>query len=105
MHNCPCCDVRPGALHVPYCDIEQCHVCGLLVQSCGHDQPSAENSIPWSGEYPNVAACHELGLYAKMEPGEGWVPCGKDDPGAQPDLNTLYATCVWDREAKKWVKP
>jgi hypothetical protein len=70
--------------------------------SCGCET-SAEH-IPWSGEWPGVAECEELGLYAYFTPGEGWVKCSKDHPQAVHDLNTLYSDYKLDAKLKKFVK-
>jgi hypothetical protein len=45
----------------------------------------------------------ELGWYAVLVPGKGWVPCPPDTPGCIPDLNRVLASCRWDRERKRFV--
>lgn len=37
-----------------------------------------------------IAKAIELGWYAKLVEGKGWVPCSKDDAGATPDLNRVF---------------
>lgn len=34
--------------------------------------------------------------------GRGWVPCDPDAPGAQPDINWLYAEAEWEPIAGRW---
>lgn len=100
--NCPDCGVKPGAAHVDGCDIERCANCGNQAFSCG----CAEHELPpikWTGLWPGVAECRELGWYAKRVPGQGWVSCDADDPAAMEDLNRLYGEAVWDREAGRFI--
>jgi hypothetical protein len=60
--------------------------------------------LPWSGTWPGVAECRELGWWAKRNPdGPGWVSCTADDPNAQPDLNRLSREAMWSRERRRWV--
>lgn len=102
--DCCCCRVGPGELHVSGCDIEQCPDCGGQVISCGcHAHlPKDDDRIPWGGEYPGTAECREHGLWAKPTPA-GWKRCGKGDPGAIEDLNSLRMFGRWDKGKRKFV--
>lgn len=42
----------------------------------------------WSGEWPGVAECRELGFWCVELGGRFW-PCAPDYPGATEDLNRL----------------
>ena len=131
--TCGDCGVAVGELHRWGCDIEQCPMCGgqLLTCGCWFDVAGIDVSgevteadhakvkaaieaagrIPWSGEWPGMAECREYGFYCYCDPRGygnpamhyGWMPCEKDHPKAQPDMNRLMRECAWDRTAKKWV--
>jgi hypothetical protein len=60
--------------------------------------------LPWTGEWPGDADAIALGWYARMVPGvTGWYPCGKDDPGAMPDLTRLMTEGRWDADRGRWI--
>lgn len=107
--KCPDCGVSPGDPHDDGCDVARCTNCGTQAISCDCDRDDPVISgMPrdrWTGEWPGDAACREFGLYARMVPGEGWVPCGPDDPEAEEDLNRLVMSFRWDRAKQRWVKP
>lgn len=96
--NCPDCDVEPNEPHLEGCDVERCATCGGQKISCDCEP------LPWTGEWPGVAECREFGWYCVMRPGEGWVRCGKDDPGATEDLNRLAWDAIWDSKTRTWNK-
>ena len=102
LELCPDCGVHPGRLHKKYCDVERCPNCGGQRLSC-----NCENSLPhlpWSGEWPGVAECREFGWYAKRIPGiDGYVPCDKNDIGADEDLNRLRIDAIWDKKQKRFI--
>jgi hypothetical protein len=106
---CYDCGAAPGQLHELGCDVECCPYCGRQLLTCDHsffleEAPPDKDRIPWTGEWPGVAECRELGLYAKLTP-EGWKPCRPDEPGAREDLNRLGEgrETRWDRKQKRWV--
>jgi hypothetical protein len=109
-NNCPDCDAVPGQLHRPGCDVERCPYCGRQMIACEHSHTAAErppddDRLPWTGRWPGEAECERLGWYAKLVPGRGWVPCTKDEPGAEPDLNRLLKKARWDRSGMVWIYP
>jgi hypothetical protein len=93
---CPDCGVHKGEYHDWNCDVGRCMLCGGQRLAC--DCPEVPESLErWSGVWPGVKECIELGLYCRWSPGEGgWVRTTADDPEAQPDLNTLYTITEWD---------
>ena len=103
---CGDCDAKVGELHSIGCDIERCPVCGLQAISCGcpEDEKSKYPKLPWTGEYPGESECREFGWYAKLDEKKGWIPCEKDEPGANIDLNRLYTEATWDPAIRKFVK-
>lgn len=92
---CHDCDAAPGEEHGPGCDVEMCSVCGGQYILCGCEGHEPWKS-KWDGMWPGEAECIERGWFARFVPGQGWQRCGKDDPGARPDLNRLAASkaCV-----------
>ena len=101
MRNCPDCGVPPGEDHESGCDVERCASCGGQRLSCGcYDQPC---NLPWTGEWPDVAECRNLGWYAKLVPGKGWMTCQAEDENAVPDLNRFYTQAVWDPYKKSFI--
>jgi hypothetical protein len=72
---------------------------------------SVAGRIPFAKKRPDVIAAEEFGFwcycnpdgYGKPEMNYGWIPCEKDDPRANHDLNRVARECEWDRAAKKYV--
>ena|SRR5947209_8665849 len=103
--ECPGCSVQPGDYHQVGCDIEQCPYCGRQVISCAcRRKPPLDDRLAWTGVWPGVAECREFGWYARRMPGQGWLSCEADGPGATEDLNRLHMEAVWDRSAKRFVR-
>lgn len=100
---CPDCGVKPGEKHLDFCDVERCPACGGQCISCGCGDDSHER-MAWTGEWPGVAECREFGWYSKMVPGQGWISCDKDEPGASENLNRLYIDARWDTDKRRFVK-
>lgn len=93
--NCPDCAVAPGELHKDGCDVERCPDCGNQMLGC--DCPPKNPRLPWTGEWPGVKECRELGWYAYCPgDGTGWHRCSKDHPGAREDLNRFCMEMKWD---------
>jgi hypothetical protein len=102
---CPGCGVGVGQLHRLGCDVEPCPYCGGQLLSCEHylfgaeEPPPHDDRMRWTGDWPGEAECREYGWY--------WNAggrCGREDPGAAPDLNRLRTEAAWDREQKRWVR-
>lgn len=121
----PGCDIE----RCPRCG-RQAISCACIYEVCGLDQNTLETdapeifhhgptpemtatwerewgarAIPWSGLWPGIKECQEYGLYAKLVPGRGWVPCAPSDPEASEDLNTLVTRGKWDVDTQRWVIP
>lgn len=103
MTTCPDCAVKPGELHQPGCDIERCPACGGQRISC--ECRTRAKPVPWTGVWPGTEECNLYGWYAKLVPGQGWVPCTPYEEGATHDLNRLMTQCRWNRKLRKWVMP
>ena len=101
--NCPDCGVKPSEEHHDQCDVAQCPNCGGQFISC--ECAFTAPPLPWTGEWPGLMECREFGWYTKMAPGEGRIPCSKDDPNACEDINKLYRDAVWSKEQGRFVLP
>jgi len=102
--GCPDCGAEQGEFHQTGCDIEQCPYCGGQLISCDCDPPPPlDDRMVWTGVWPGVAECREFGWFARLVPGQGWVSCSPEVPGATEDLNRLHTTAMWDRELKRFV--
>jgi hypothetical protein len=102
--RCHDCGALPGELHRGDCDVERCPACGGQYATCDCPRQRRSRRIPWSGRWPGEAECAEFGWYAKLVPGVGWVRCGPDEPGAEPDLNRLQKEARWDHRAGRFVR-
>ena len=106
LPRCPGCDCDIGEIHDPVCDVARCRATGLQWQVCDHQAASAvpHDRDAWTGRYPGEAECTEFGWFARLVPGEGWIECDAQTPGAQPDLNRLQADGRWDASAGRWTR-
>jgi hypothetical protein len=103
--ECPGCGAPTGGYHQVGCDIEQCPYCGRQLISCYCGMtPPLDDRMPWAGVWPGVRECREFGWYAKLVPGQGWLSCAADEPGATEDLNRLHTEAVWDRHEKRFIR-
>jgi hypothetical protein len=103
MSACPDCGVAPGTVHVAECDVARCAVTGFQRLACSGFYDHDHGQDAWTGTWPGVQECEELGWYARLVPGEGWVPCSPDEPGATHDINRLVTEGRWDTERQRWL--
>jgi hypothetical protein len=64
-----------------------------------------DDPIPFAGVREAERAAVQLGWYAVLVAGRGWAPCPPDTPGCIPDFNRALASCRWDRDQKRFVRP
>lgn len=123
--DCPDCGVAPNEAHTDHCDVARCLASGgqrlqcelgdetleLLFGAAPARTPHECGQDVWTGVWPGVAECIELGWYTYFRapaPGEQygeWVRCAADDPRAGADLNRLNGPeTVWDAIAHRFVK-
>ena len=102
---CHDCGAKPGEVHLDGCDVERCPACGgqMISCECSNETIDEYPRLPWTGEWPGVSECREFGWYARLVPGQGWVPCDKNDIGASEDLNMLCVDAGWDAKRGKFV--
>jgi len=87
------------------CEVEPCPACGWQRLSCGCGREIRdEERLPWTGLPPGAAECREYGLWSRLDPSLGWVPCQAEDTGAYEDVNRLVAESNWDRVKRRWVR-
>ena len=105
LARCHGCGAAVGEVHDKVCDVARCCATGLQYASCDHAAalPVSHKPDVWTGRWPGEEDCERLGWFSHLMPGDGWVACGPHHPGAQPDLNRLYAEAEWDPIAGHWV--
>jgi hypothetical protein len=102
---CPDCGVKPKELHQPGCDVERCPDCGRQIIGCACDKPPKAPRLPWTGEWPGLADCRELGLWC-LPAQVGFTPVPTGTPGAIEDMNRLCLPWAeWDAAKGKWARP
>ena len=111
---CPDCKVKVGDKHEPGCDIARCSICGdqHMCCNCEDGQPDIWIGLMYptecklclekgfwcftailvdGDEYPITSPeMHHLAMRLRDEKGfkmRFHIPCGRDDPGASPDIN------------------
>lgn len=104
LSSCPRCGVRPGNKHKRSCSAEQCSNCGHQYFCCGCPPCLRTPRLTWTGDLPGVAECRRFGFLVKLVPGKGYVPCDKDDPDAEPDMNRLFREARWDPAARRFIR-
>ena len=120
--RCPDCGVMPGGLHHLGCDVERCGHCGGQALMCGYCAEEGKkidiaHRERWSGEWPGVVECRELGFWCRdVYKGTGLpikkgdfhrarkalnirfhAPCEAGDEGAHEDLNRF---AVYDMQRR-----
>lgn len=98
--RCSRCGVPVGAAHLPECVIARCLVTGYQRVQCVEQHDHGLEI--WSGVYPGTLDAIELGLWARLDPGHGWLPATPADDDAIPDLNALRRRCHWDAARQRW---
>src|SRR5262249_55224737 len=115
LTKCHDCGARPGEYHRLGCDVERCPRCGFqlltcLMGGCPESMPGEPWPPPlddrevWTGEWPGERECREFGWYCRMDPDKGLQPCEANAPGADTDLNRLFAEAEWDRRERRYVR-
>ncbi len=104
LTNCPVreCAVLAGARHSNNCSIARCKEHGQQFISC--DSNGSHTPSIFKGEYPGTSEAIQRGWFVKLVEGKGWIECGKDDPGAKPDLNRVMTDLVWNSDLEKFSK-
>ena len=102
---CPDCGALVGQRHQAGCDFEDCPYCGLQLVGCEHSGAvPLDDRLDWDGARPMERAAIELGWYAHLVLGKGWLPCPADTADCIPDLNRVLGECDWDRDQKRFVR-
>lgn len=133
---CPQCGVLPYLPHIAGCDLEHCALCGQQLIGCNcvwelsgiddiDDQEEIDvptdamyevfdaevdkygGRLPWTGEYPGITQCQELGLWCYEDPEtHRFVPCDADHPDKREDLTRLYfGRYEWNKRLRRFVDP
>lgn len=85
--NCHDCGAKPGELHDPGCDMEQCPECGGQLICCGHKGPHAR--LPWTGDWPREADAIALGFARK---------------DGSADVDRLRFSAKWNAALARYVR-
>ena len=88
---CPDCGAAIGERHRAGCDIERCYHCGWQALGCLHFDPNDARRQAWNGKWPGEEDCERLDFFVN----------GDAD---FPDLNRLFADCVWDADTGHWER-
>lgn len=84
FRRCPDCGIMPGGLHHLGCDVERCAKCGGQALSCDYCTEEGEeidisHRERWTGEWPGVIECRELGFWCQDVYKDTGLPVKKDD--------------------------
>ena len=88
---CPDCGAAIGERHRAGCDIERCYHCGWQALGCLHFDPNDARRQAWNAKWPGEEDCERLDFFVN----------GDAD---FPDLNRLFADCVWDADTGRWER-
>lgn len=120
--DCHDCKIKPGELHLPGCDAEQCPECGWQLIGCGcygevdpEDEfrkpiglwPDDSIRIKYPGYSYGMLDAIEQGYFCKwIESATKWQKCGPDDPEAMPDVSMLHpmknGNVLWNKTLKRF---
>ncbi len=112
LQNCPACDVTVGERHQDGCGIARCGLHGwqwiACPECCGDydddddddepvERPAEAHPQVWTGTYPGVLECQQMGFWTTREDGK-----------ETEDLNKLASYAFqglvkWDRKKEQWV--
>ena len=100
-YPCPDCGAAPGHLHLERgCPLEQCSTCGFWGGCCCSSRGLLR--VPWSGHYPGVTECREVGWFIKGR------ETSVETEGSE-DINRLVLAVHdgwvrWDQNWRRFVK-
>ena len=69
--------------------MERCPHCGGQALGCVGFDPHDPRRQAWDGRWPGEADCERLGFFVNGD-------------RALPDINRLFAECVWNPERQRW---
>lgn len=108
LDRCPSCYCGTGYAHSLFCEIQQCPLCGHVLQNCSCDGLVAFQYGPtkWTGEWPGTAEAREAGYFCTYNSAtESYVRCCPTDDGAMPDAARVRDEGVWNIDDQKFYLP
>lgn len=103
--DCCGCGAVEDEEHDEDCGHAQCAISGQqLIQCCRSEHPRQVcRPTVWTGLSTDERTALEQDWWAVCRPGEGWVPCTRETPGARLDSNRVLLNCEWDSASQRWV--
>lgn len=71
-----------------------CSEHGFQHISCDESEPHTPSLF--KGSWPGALEAAERGLFGKFDSKKGWISCGVEEVGAQPDLNRVVLELTWN---------